>query len=72
MNKKSKSNSKEKLLTPRLSKNSRSSKQKSVIHIIEKDSKNPQNSGFFRLPSLSEIINILKKIKKRKVISRYK
>ena len=66
MNKKSKSNSKEKLLTPRLSKNSGSSKQKSVIHIIEKDSKNPQNSGFFRLPSLSEIINILKKTKKER------
>ena len=66
MNKKSKSNSKEKLLTPRLSKNSRSSKQKSVIHIIEKDSKNPQNSGFFRLPLLSEIINILKKTKKER------
>ena len=66
MNKKSKSNTKEKLLTPRLSKNSRGSKQKSVIHIIEKDSKNPQNSGFFRLPSLSEIINILKKTKKER------
>ena len=66
MNKKSKSNSKEKILTPRLSKNSRGSKQKSVLHIIEKDSKNPQNQGFFRLPALSEIINILKKTKKER------
>ena len=66
MNKKSKSNSKEKILTPRLSKNSRGSEQKSVLHIIEKDSKNPQNQGFFRLPALSEIINILKKTKKER------
>ena len=66
MNKKSFSNTKQKLLTPRETKNSRNSKQKSDIHIIEKGTKKSQPPGFFRLPPFFEIVNILKKARKER------
>ena len=54
---------KEKLLTPRISKKKSNSKQKSFIHIIQKEDK-AQSKKFYNLPFLTEIISILKKTKK--------
>ena len=66
MNKKENKNKKEKFIIPLSTRNSYNATRKSIVHIIPKDSNNKINKI---IPSLSEIIIILKKSKRERTFN---
>ena len=66
MNKKENKNKKEKFIIPLSTRNSYNATKKSIVHIIPKDSNNKINKI---IPSLSEIIIILKKSKRERTFN---